>query len=404
MYGINYAPELTGIGKYTGEMVEWLVQRGDEVVVVTAPPYYPGWQVHRGYSAKCYKLDSEYGEKIIRCPLWVPAQPSGVKRILHLASFAITSLPIVLWFALVWRPKVIFLVEPPFFCAAGALLAGLISRASTWLHVQDFELDAAFDLGIVKSQSVKKIVFYFESVLLQRFDCVSTISEKMCSKLKDKGVPGSRVKLFENWVDADKIYPLDDVSDMKRALVLPQNSKIVLYSGNMGQKQGLDILIAAARILEYRDDILFVLCGEGSYREKLMELSAGMVNVRFIPLQPIEKLNELLNIASVHVLPQQAGIEDLVMPSKLTNMMASGKPVVATVSKDTQIAAVLENRGVCVQPGDVDALCGAIVRLVDNAFLADELAKKARDYVEAHWGKNELLSRVFDCSDVSTAL
>ena len=109
IYGINFSPELTGIGKYTGEMAAWLAARGHEVRVVTAPPYYPDWQVWAGFSAWQYQLADETGGRlrVVRCPLWVPARPSGLTRLLHLASFALSSLPVLLW-QWRWRPEVVF--------------------------------------------------------------------------------------------------------------------------------------------------------------------------------------------------------------------------------------------------------------------------------------------------------
>ena len=102
---INYWPELTGIGKYTGEMAEWLSERGFEVKVITAPPYYPAWKVSDGYSSVFYRKEKINGVSVIRCPLWVPGKLSGLKRILHLASFSLTSFPVMIWTALWWRPN-----------------------------------------------------------------------------------------------------------------------------------------------------------------------------------------------------------------------------------------------------------------------------------------------------------
>ena len=138
IYGINYAPELTGIGKYSAEMAEWLAARGHSVSVVTAPPYYPQWRVHDGYRAGRYAREERAGVSVRRAPLWVPARPGGVKRLLHLASFALSSLPSLLRAA--GRPDVILVVEParsarprhgwPPGCAA--LAPGCTCRTMKW--------------------------------------------------------------------------------------------------------------------------------------------------------------------------------------------------------------------------------------------------------------------------------
>ena len=147
LHGINFAPELTGIGKHTGEMAAWLAARWHVVRVVTAPPYYPDWQVADGYSSRSCRRHTWQGLDVWRCPLWVPVRPGGLKRLLHLASFALGSLPVMLR-QIVWRPDGVWMVEPALLCAPAALGVVRLGGARALLHIQDFEVDAAFDLGL----------------------------------------------------------------------------------------------------------------------------------------------------------------------------------------------------------------------------------------------------------------
>jgi colanic acid biosynthesis glycosyl transferase WcaI len=182
--GINYAPELTGIGKYTSEMCGWFAARGHEVRVITAPPYYPEWRVGEGYRAWAYRREQIDGVRVERCPIWVPARPNGVKRLLHLASFALFSLPLMLR-SIAWRPHIIIVIEPPLFCAPGAWVVARMSGGKAWLHVQDLEVDAAFDLGILPPR-FKRLVMYLERAVVSRFDGISTISTAMRDRLMVK--------------------------------------------------------------------------------------------------------------------------------------------------------------------------------------------------------------------------
>ena len=332
IYGINYSPELTGVGKYTGEMAQALANAGHEIRVVTAPPYYPDWQVGAGFSAWRYGRELLKGVKVWRCPLWVPEQPSGLKRILHLASFAISSLPLMLWQGLFWHPDVVFVVEPPFFGVVGALLTSWVNGAGAWLHIQDFEIDAGFELGLLpSSRLIHSVSMGLERWLMNRFDRVSTISEQMMKRLKTKGVDSGKCVYFPNWVDTKTVYPLQELNPLRAELAIAPDTVVALYSGSMGEKQGLEAMIAAAHLLaEDHPSILFVLCGEGSAKKRLVEIAQGMPNVRFLNLQPYERLNALLNLADIHLLPQVANAADLVMPSKLKGMFASGRAVIAT--------------------------------------------------------------------------
>lgn len=395
LVAINYWPELTGIGKYTGEMAEWLVDRGVEVRVVTAPPYYPAWRVGSGYSAWRYRREQVAGVDVRRCPLWVPARPSGLKRIVHLASFALSALPLLLWSGLRWRPDIVFVVEPPLFCAPGALLAARLAGGRAWLHVQDFEVDAAFELGILRSERLRRWVLTGERWLMRRFDQVSTISERMLERLEGKDVAASRRVLFPNWVELDRIHP-QPASPLRREWGVGEGEVLVLYSGNMGEKQGLEILIEAARMLRVAHPaIRFLLCGDGAARPRLERLAEGLPNILFKPLQPTERLNDLLNLADVHVLPQRADAADLVLPSKLTNMLASGRPVVATASPGTQVAELVGGCGMVVPPGDAVALADALTELAATADRRRSLGRAARTLAEQLWDKERLLSQAF---------
>lgn len=392
---INYRPELTGIGKYTGEMAEWLVSRGCEVRVVTAPPYYPAWKVNEGYSAAWYQREAVGGVEVLRCPLWVPGKVSGIKRVLHLASFAITSFFPIVWGGVRWRPDLVLVIEPPLFAAPAAWLAARLGRAVAWLHVQDFEVDAAFDLGILRSELLRRWVLALERLLLSRFDRVSSISERMVDRLVRKGVDPEKRKMFPNWVELDRVFPLQEISPLRREWGYSSQDVVVLYSGNMGEKQGLEILLETASRLKARTNIHWVLCGEGAARARLEAQARGMEKVRFLPLQPIDRLNELLNAADIHVLPQRADAADLVLPSKVTNMMASGRPVVATAASGTQLAELVEGCGHVVAPGDSLALAGAIEKLADDPDGRQRMGAEARVRAERLWDKQRILEQQF---------
>lgn len=393
--GINYHPELTGIGKYTGEMAEWAARNGHEVRVVTAPPYYPAWRLGDGYSGRGYHREELAGVHVVRCPLWVPRVPTGKKRILHLGLFALACAPVMLWEALAWRPDLVLVVEPAVFCAPVAWLSAKVARGRAWLHVQDFEIDAAFGLGLLTSTRLKRLVVAGERLLMRRFQIVSTISARMLNRLEDKGVAASRRLLFPNWVDTEQIHPLGGPSPMRRELSVSQDATVCLYSGNMGQKQGLEILVEAARLLEDRSDIVFLFCGDGAARSRLETLSAGLQNVRFLPLQPLARLNDLLNAADIHLLPQRDDAADLVMPSKLGAMLASGRPVVATARSGTEIAEVVGRYGVVVAPGDGAAFAAAITDLAAVPDRRAELGAAGGAYAAAYLDCESVLRAAF---------
>jgi len=396
---INFSPELTSTGKYTGELADWLAQRGHEVRVVTSPPHYPQWRISKGYAGWRYKREklntsvkSSGGVDIFRCPVWVPRVPRGWKRVLYLASFSLSSWPVMLM-QIFWRPDVVLLIEPTLFCSPQTLCVGRLSGATAWLHVQDFEVEVAFELQDFSSTKLQRSICILERFLLGRFNRVSAISDRMVERLSAKGVDAHRTVLFPNWVDTSEIYPLTTPNALRQELGISRDSIVALYSGNMGLKQGLSLLIEVSRRLVHRPEIVFVLCGDGPHRDALVEMASQQRNVMFLPLQPSGRLNELLNMADIHLLPQVAGAADLVMPSKLTGIMASGKPVVATADEGSQLAMVLAGRGVCTRPGDVNALAAAVARLADDRELRLQMGCELRKYALIHLNRSDILTR-----------
>ena len=393
LYALNHAPEMIGVGKYMGEMAAWLAARGHDVRVIAAPPYYPAWRVGEGYRAHRFARERRDGTTVYRCPLYVPQRPSGLRRVLHLASFALSSLPVALWQGLLWRPAAVFVVEPTLLCAPAAWAAARLGGAAAWLHVQDFEADVAFELGLIEGAWARRAVEALERVVMRRFDAVSAISPAMRERLADKRVMRDRIQLFENWVDTRVIHPLEGDSPMRAELGIDPAAIVALYAGNMGEKQGLEILIDSAGRLAERCDILFVMAGDGAARERLEEEARGLVNLRIVPLQPSGRLNDLLNVADIHLLPQRRDAADLVMPSKLVGMLATGKPVVAGAAPGTEVAALVGDRGVVVAPDDSAAMAEAIVSLAADPERRKALGSAARDLTVAEFDKDVVLSR-----------
>ena len=388
---LNYPPEFIGIGKYTGEMAEWLAAQGHDVTVITAPPYYPQWQVEKNYSALLYAQEKLNEVKLIRCPLWVPRKPSGLKRILHLLSFAISSTPIIFWKTIRQRPDIVIVINPYLFIAPWVLVVSRLSKSKTWLHIQDYEVDAAFELGFFKLPFLRKFATWFESVLLRSFNCVSTISVRMKDRLKTKGINSEEAYLFPNWIDTHTIFPIQSDRAFRTQFGLSNEQFLALYSGNINVKQGLELIIEAAKLLKDNKRIVFVLCGNGAMRKNLIKQAEGLDNIKFIPLQPYAKLNELLNMPDIHLLPQRQDAADLVMPSKLSGMLASGKPVLATANLDTQVAMTVKGAGLVVPPEDLRAFVEAILLMESNPKQCHEWGERGREIAVQEWDKENIL-------------
>lgn len=395
LYGLNYAPEPVGIGKYSGELAEWLADRGHEVRVITAPPYFPQWRAE----ANRYRREQRRGVAIWRCPLWVPRRPSGLSRLIHLASFALSSLPVLLD-QRKWRPDVVLTVAPAFFCAPGALLLGKLcgEATTTWLHIQDFELDAAFELGMLKGKWIRRLAENWERSTLQGFSKISTISEAMRQRAIAKGVQNQQARLLPNWVDLKAIQPQRLIqrarNPYRNELNITDEAIVLLYSGSMNNKQGLDILTKVIHILTGDQDLVWLLAGEGPTKAKLKKSVEGFKNVKILPLQPATSINEWLNIADIHLLPQKEDAADLVMPSKLLGILASGRPLVASSPANSELGGLTEEAGIRVEPGDAEGFATAIRRLSRDRELRTRLGSRGRQLVEERYCREKVLEKM----------
>jgi len=395
LYGINYSPELTGAGKYSGELGSWLASNEHVVRVVTAPPYYPEWRIHSKYSAWSYTSDEEDGLKVIRCPLFVPARPKLFSRLLHLGSFALSSAFAVLAQAR-WKPDVIILIAPTLCCAPAALCFSLLTGARSVLHIQDYELDAMFGLGLAGNgnKGWRRLISWAEGRILRSFDRVSTISPGMIQRAQEKGVRPDKILFFPNWSDIKTFQGHSKSHELLRRLGVDPCRPVALYAGNIGEKQGLEIVIEAAQLVHETSNLQFLIVGEGAGKPQIVTLAAekGLKNVFFGPLQPDSELPKLLASADCHLVIQKRGAADSVLPSKLTNILATGGNAVITADIDTSLGRLCQTHpgiAICVTPESAEA----IVKGVYAALALPGHNEVAAAYAAEHLDKDRILSR-----------
>lgn len=391
--GLNYAPEPVGIGPYTRDLAEALARRGARVQVIAGQPYYPHWR-HFAGARRGWQTTDKGGVTVTRCPHYVPARPRGLNRIVHLASFALSALPVALA-ALrrrATRPALVLAIAPALPALVPAWLAARLAGARLWIHVQDFEVEAALATGLLGGGPLATLARWLTGALLRRGDAVSSISPAMCARLLDYGVRPERVLELRNW--ADPAFAPDPAGAAALRAHWGLGQRIVaLYSGNLARKQGLDTVIAAARLLRERADIALVICGNGPERAALEQAAADLPNLQLHDLQPAARMGALLALADLHLLPQIAGAADLVLPSKLTNMLASGRPVIATAMPGTGLAEEVAGCGAVTAPGDPAALARAIAALADDPARCAALGAAARLRAGERWQRDAIIDR-----------
>lgn len=395
LIGGNYHPELTGIGRYNGEMIDWLASQGYDCTVVTTYPYYPQWKIEPAYKKRSfwYSREKRGSIKVHRCPHYVPATPGGVKRMMLDLTFSISAFFKILQLAFGPRRDIVMIVAPPFVPGFVAVLYKWLRGAKLVYHVQDLQIEAARDLQMVKSKKMISLLFAMERFILKRADQLSTISAGMVKKMQEK--TGREIVLFPNWSDTSKFFPLPERQQLKTAFGLNETDKVVLYSGAIGEKQGLDIVLKAARELRDIAELKFIICGTGPYKEHLQAMAEemGVKNVLFFSLQPVEKLNAFLNMADVHLVIQKADASDLVMPSKLTNILAVGGLAVVTAMPGTTLYEEVNNHqmGIIAESENTASFVEAVRRSIGSD--CSQLKANARTYAENYLSIDGIMQR-----------
>lgn len=393
IYGINYTPELTGIGKYSGEMGNWLSHRGHEVTAVTTFPYYPNWKIQPPYKNRWWKKEQlSENETVIRCPFYVPKEVTSVKRILHEFSFLFTS-SLALCSLLFKKVDVIVNVVTPFHLGIAARLFARLKGVPMIYHIQDLQVDAAKELGMINNKTLLNTMEKVEKWILNRSTKVSTISEGMRKKVEAKGINSEKILFFPNWVDTTFIKPYTKEDSLIQELRFDENDYIVLYSGNLGEKQGLEYIIETAKNLLAFESIKFVIVGEGGVKDQLVKLVAdyGLPNVYFFPLQPYEQLPRLLAMADLHLVLQRKAAADLVMPSKLTTILAAGGCAIITAEAETTLYKIAKkyNFGIVIPAENTDKLKEAILNAYEKGV--ERYKINARQYSEQFLEKEAIL-------------
>lgn len=395
IHGINYSPDLTGIGKYTGEMGAWLVKQAHEVDVITAMPYYPQWKKNPAYKGKIWFTETVAGAKVKRCPLYIPEHVDGKKRMIHEFSFLLSSS--VYWILALFKSyDVIFTPYPPLIIGFWPRVYKLFHPKATWVfHIQDLQVDAARELGLIKNKKLLHVLEKIELYWLRKADYVSSISAGMKHKILSKGVAEARYLMLPNWAEVDVIKPLTKTESLRNALGIDPSKKVVLYSGNLGEKQGVDLIVHAAKHFSTNDNLLFVIAGDGASKERLQKHASEnhVKNILFMDLQPYNKLAAFLAIADIHLVLQKKSAADLVLPSKFMSILSAGGVAIVTAEPGTTLYEMIDANGLAYicEPENEEAFTSLIEKVVQDD--TSHIALNARKYAEAHLGIDSILGK-----------
>jgi colanic acid biosynthesis glycosyl transferase WcaI len=378
--GVNYAPEVSGIGQMTTEFAEQLVARGHEVIVGTTFAFYPRWRWEEPPPLR--RSETLNGVSIRRFRILLPRSRGPWWRIASDTSFAAAMLPNS---AGLPRPDCVVAVSPPVQIAATAAILARRWGTRLCLLVKDLPLEAAVGVGMMEAGRALRLGLALERWAYTLVDRVVVIDEVFKANLIAKGVQPTRISVIPNWVDLDHVQPRSAEPDVRALLGASADDTLVLHTGSIGEKQDLVNVVEAAHLLRDRR-FRFAFIGDGSQRS-LVERAIHdrmLQSVRILPLQPPGLYPRLLASADLLMLNQRASVIDSVAPHKLLSYMAAGRPIVAAVNRDSVAARLVEDAGcgVVVQPEDPRALADSIESLRAAPDRGEALGRTGRAFVE----------------------
>ena len=381
----HYDPDAAPTGEVMAAIVSELARRGHEIRVVTSLPWYRRHRVEPGWRGRPVRAGvARGGVGVTRVHPFPTAKGSVAARAAGFAGFTVLAAAAAV--AARDRPDAVLAMSPPITLGLAGWATARRWRVPLVFNLQDIFPDAAIDTGALASRRVVAAARRLERFIYDRAAAVTVLSEDMRANVAAKLDPGrsASVRVIPNFVDTSRIRPRgrDTAYRIEHGL---GDRTVVMYAGNVGFSQPLDLLVAAARTHRHRDDVVFVVNGEGSARRALEASAASLPNVVFVDYQPAERLDEVLATADVHVVVLRERLARSSVPSKIYSILAAGRPVVASVDPDTELPRMIDEAGcgVAVAPGDQFAFDAAVATLLDDPAGREAMGRRGRAYVEA---------------------
>jgi colanic acid biosynthesis glycosyl transferase WcaI len=387
---INYWPEVTGIGAFTTYRAEHLAAAGHEVVVCTTFPYYPEWKIPPAYARRLAMSETRNGVRIVRSYAYIPNPVTSLRRVVHEGSFIASSAMRAMARK---RPDVLLVVSPPLGLALPAILLSRLWRIPYVFDVEDLQPDTAADLGMLPRWTLR-LLYRVERAAYRNARLVATLTPSMRQRILEKGVPEEKVELLEPRMDDSLIDILPEEGGAFRVRYNLGEKFLVTHSGNMGVKQGLDVVLDAAALNRHDSSMLFLFVGDGADRERIQRRADELEldNVRFLPLLDEEDFRGLLAASGICLVTQQQSVSEVAFPSKIVTYLAAGRPIVASVNPDCEVARITREAqaGRVVAAEDPQALLAAICQLRDEDL--ETVGHNARGYASERWSSVRVLN------------
>jgi colanic acid biosynthesis glycosyl transferase WcaI len=383
LISFQFPPEMTGNAPLLGELSEDLKRAGHEVTAIVGPLHHSFENIPRRYRSGLLILETLCGADVVR----VNSLTTRNMWVNKLVAFIVFPLAATVLGLLRRRHDVILCPSPPLWLGLAARIVSLLKKTPYVYVAQDLWPTAPVKLGLWRNKLMIGFFRWMERYVYRGSARVVVIAEKMREDVRAAGMPDERITTIENWVDTKFIQPLDWDNVFRRKMSRPGDF-VVMYSGNMGHSHAIDVVLRAAAALRDHKDIRFVFVGAGTQKARLMRTAQeiGLDRAKFLPLQPRERLPEVIAAADVCVVPLRRGLSTASLPSKIYTYMAAGRPLVASLDRGEAAWRLIETAGcgLLVEPERPEEFAEAILKLYSDADLRRRCGERGRKYAEEH--------------------
>jgi len=382
----HFAPDTAPTGEVITRIVDEFIAAGEKVHIVTALPWYRTHAIEEGWSGRLVRREKTTWGSIIRVhPFPGKSKSNLLRRAIGFGAFsAVAGVCTLFAGGIHHRPKAIISMSPPLTLGLTGWLASRIRFCPSVFNIQDVFPDAAVETGAITNARIIAAARWLERVSYHRSDVVVVLSDDLKKNVMAKVAPrhAHKITVIPNFVDADRIRPMNRMTAYRAELGIGDET-VVMYAGNVGYSQSLEMLIDAARHMPH---VTFVINGDGSARSDLETQAASVPNVKFAGYQPRDRVSEVLASGDIHVVPLRTGLGAVSVPSKTYSILAAARPVVAAIDEGTEVTRILSasGAGISVSPDSSQEFSDAIASLVNNPSDAEVRGNAGRMWVETH--------------------
>ena len=390
----HFQPDVAPTGEVASRLVRELAERNHEIEVLTSLPWYRDHRVEPGYEGRLVRHEDTPWGRITRVDPFAGTDKTNLAR----RALSYLGFSSVVGTAGLRGGAVdgVLAMSPPLTLGVAGWAIARSRRASFVFNVQDVYPDIAIELGYFSNPRVISATRRLERWCYRHADAVTVLSDDLRDNVAGKTSVAAKVRVIPNFVDTDLIVPLDRENSYRREFGL-SGKTVVMYAGNVGLSQSLDVVLESAAALSYEDELVFVINGQGAKREELQTAARGLDNVVFVDMQPAERLPEVLAAADIHLVPLKRGLTASSVPSKMHSILAAGRPLVASVDPHSEVERVIErcSAGIAVPPEDAEALTKALKSLLDAPAERERMGAAGRAFVES-WASPEAVAKSYE--------